>query len=161
MSFFKIHEKIKQNPLKILQKCINFEKTENRRLFHWLQHKISQRLLVQNTWEEVRWKAYDPYFLKTKNFSSCLNPLWSLVQLRKFQKMSSSFLNPSSIAAEIKGDWGRVGKIEIFGKYEWWRFERTSSHVFWTNSRWEILLFVKAPGGTVWRFLWFKKKSLL
>ena len=107
------------------------------------------------------WKLMIYIFWKQKNFSSCLNPLWFLVQLRKFQKMSSSFLNPSSIAAEIKGDWGRVGKIEIFGKYDRWRFERTSSHVFWTNSRWENFIFVKAPGGTVWRFLCLKKKPPL
>ena len=91
-----------------------FEKIEIYRFFHWLQNKISQRLLVQITSEEVRSKALDLYFMTIIKLQSFLNSLWSLVQLKKFQKFSSFFLNPSSITAEIKGGWGRIRKIEIF-----------------------------------------------
>ena len=45
-----------------------FEKTEIYRFFYCLQNKISQRLLVQITSEEVRLKALDLYFMTIKKF---------------------------------------------------------------------------------------------
>ena len=88
------------------------------------------------------------FFENKKNFLSFLISLWILVQLRKFQKISSSCLNPSSIAIEIKGGWGRIEENEIFWKYDALRFERTSSHVFSTNSRWNISILILLPGGS-------------
>ena len=67
-NFFKNPWRINQNTLKIVKKLIHFEKIEIYRFFHWLQNKISQRLLVQITSEEMRLKALDLYFMTIKKF---------------------------------------------------------------------------------------------
>ena len=128
-----------------------FEKNENLRFLHWLQNKISQRLMVQITSEEVRLIALDSYFMETTKFLILPHFLKIPGTIEEGSKISSSFLNPSSNAVEIKGDWGRVGNFKKFGKFECWRFERTSSEVFWTNSRWEIPIWMC---GTRWAPDW-------
>ena len=121
--------------VKILDFCIDFKI----RYLSDYWSKILRRKCVGKPLTHTLWKQ--------KNLRSFLISWGFLVQLRKDQKISSSFLNPSSNAAEIKGEWGRMRNFQKIKKFDSWRFERTSSEVFWTNSRWEIPILMSVHGG--------------
>ena len=150
----KIHWKSKKNryilkKVKFWDFCINFKI----RYLSDYWSKILRRKCVGKPLTHILWKH--------KNFSSFLICWGFLVELRKDQKISSSFLNPSSNAAEIKGEWGRMRNFQKIEKFDSWRFERTSSEVFWTNSRWEIPIWMSVHGGPQTGPLYHKKKHPL
>ena len=90
--------------------------------------------------EIVRLKALDVYFLKTKTFFILPQfPLMSATieegpKSMKIQIFSLKNFHPSSMVAEIKGDWGRIKIFFIFQKYASRAFKRTTSHRIWTKS---------------------------
>ena len=149
----KIHWKSKKNrcilnKMKFWDFCIDFKI----RYLSDYWSKILRRKCVWKPLTHTLWKQKISFFLISWGF---------LVQLRKDQKISSSFLNPSSNAAETKWSWGRMKNFEIFEKYESSRFERTSSEVFPTNSCWDIPNLVVATFGTKSGNFLHKKKPPL
>ena len=119
--------------------------------------------------EIVRLKAPDAYFLKTKKILILPQfPLMSATieegpKSMKIQIFSLKNVHPSSMVAEIKGDWGRIKIFFIFEKYvprpfkrTIWRFLKGNS--CWKNFIWNVLkncIFWKK-----WDFCWyFHEKS--